>query len=100
MSAALAFPTPAAPMSGVPALDVLARIAEETDLGDGVRIGGELVPIRTGHHPLWPPALADPRHARYFRGEHQPFRAARPVGRRGGDFCRRLGETLQPYLFR
>jgi hypothetical protein len=101
MSAVLAFPTPAAPMSRVPALDMLARIAEETDLGDGVRIGGELVPISTCHDRLVTTALADALHARYFRGEDPSPAARGPAGgRRGGDFCRRLGETLQPYLFR
>ena len=46
-----AFPTPAGPMSRVPSLAVLTRIAEETDLGDGVRIAGELgrsAPATTG----------------------------------------------------
>jgi hypothetical protein len=101
MSAALAFPTPGAPMSRVPALDVLARIAEETDLGDGVRIGGELVPISTCHDRLVTTALADALHVRYFRGEHLSPAGGTPAGgRRGGDFCRRLGETLQPYLLR
>jgi hypothetical protein len=101
MSAALAFPTPGAPMSRVPALDVLARIAEETDLGDGVRIGGELVPISTCHDRLVTTALTDALHVRYFRGEHlRPVARGPAGGRRGGDFCRRLGETLQPYLLR
>jgi hypothetical protein len=99
-------------MSRVPSLDVLARITEETELGDGIRIVGELVPIAAGHDRLVTTALTDALHARYFRGDHghsapkvRPypgtFGAESPgQGRRGGDFCRRLADTLQPYLFR
>lgn len=101
MSAVLAFPTPAGPMSRVPSLDILIRIADETDLGDGVRIQGELVPISACHDRLVTTALTDALHARYFRGEHGSPLAGSPAGgRRGSDFCRRLGDTLQPYLFR
>jgi hypothetical protein len=105
MSAALAFPWPAGPMSRVPCLDVLARITDETDLGDGVRIAGELVRGR-----YLASALADALHTRYFRGDPslsvpkaQPYQwaAGGPrAGRRGRDFCQRLADTLQPYLFR
>jgi hypothetical protein len=103
MSAALAFPWPAGPMSRVPSLDVLARITEQTDLGDGVRVAGELVRGR-----FLTPALADALHAHYFRGEHglsvpkvrrSAFGTER-AGRRGRDFCQRLADTLAPYLFR
>lgn len=100
MSAALAFPAPTGPMSRVPSLAVLARIAEETDLGDGVRIAGELVPVSARHDRLVTTALTDALHARYFRGELGPPPAElATVGRRGADFCQRLGDTLQPYLF-
>jgi hypothetical protein len=89
-------------MSRVPSLGVLTRIAEETDLGSGVRVGGELVPITAGHDRLLTTALTDALHARYFRGELSAPRGADRPGsdRRGGDFCRRLADTLQPYLFR
>src|SRR3954467_10465253 len=101
MSAALAFPTPAGPMSRVPSLDVLTRITEETDLGDGVRIAGEFVPITACHDRLLTTALTDALHARYFRGVARASGPARPwEGRRGHDFCHRLADTLQPYLFR
>jgi len=96
MSAALAFPAPTGPMSRVPSLAVLARIAEEADLGNGVRIAGELVRGR-----FLTSALADALHARYFRGELRPPAVGlATVGRRGADFWQRLGDTLQPYLFR
>ncbi|HEV7870451.1 MAG TPA: T3SS effector HopA1 family protein [Modestobacter sp.] len=113
MPLTLAFPAPAAPMSDVPGLAVLARIAEETDLDDGVRIAGELVPVPSGHGRLVTTALADALHARYFRGdgpgpsapkvrgEDRTVGAESPVaGRRGYDFCRRLADTLRPDLFR
>jgi hypothetical protein len=110
MSVVLSFPAPAGPMSRVPSLDVLTRIVEETDLGDGVRIGGELVPVTACHDRLVTTALTDALHARYFHGglsvprirsEGRTSGSGRPgVGRRGGDFCRRLADTLQPYLFR
>src|SRR4051812_12570517 len=101
MSAALAFPTPAGPMSRVPSLDVLTRITEETDLGDGVRVGGELVPITARHDRLLTTALTDALHTRYFRGTAGTFGTESPSqGRRGHDFCQRLADTLQPYLFR
>lgn len=109
MSVVLAFLLSAAPMSRVPSLDVLTRIAEETELGDGVRVGGELVPITADHDRLVTTALTDALHSRYFQGLPAPevhaaartFRAGSPaIGRRGGDFCRRLADTLQPYLFR
>jgi hypothetical protein len=101
MSAALAFPTPAGPMSRVPSLDVLSRITAETDLGDGLRIAGELVPITECHDRLLTTALTDALHARYFRGAHGTSGTGSPGrGRRGHDFCHRLAATLQPYLFR
>jgi hypothetical protein len=85
----------------VPSLDVLTRIAEETQLGDGVRIAGELLPIRAGHDRLLTTALTDAVHDRYFRGIPAAFGSESPgPGRRGRDFCRRLADTLQPYLFR
>jgi hypothetical protein len=100
MSAALAFPVPAAPMSPVPTLDALTRIAEETDLGDGIRIAGELVPITACHDRLVTTALTDALHARYFRGTPRTFGTESPwQGRRGRDFCQRLADTLQPFLF-
>jgi hypothetical protein len=81
---------PAAPMSAVPALAVLARIADEVDLDGGVRV----------------PALAAALHARYFRGdlsapkvqqEDRTFGAESPrAGRRGGEYCRRLAGALPP----
>ncbi len=95
-------------MSPVPSLDVLTRITDETDLGDGVRIAGELVPITTCHDRLVTTALTDALHARYFRGEHglslpkvrpHPGTSGAEGPRRGDDFCRRLADTLQPYLF-
>jgi hypothetical protein len=101
MSTALAFPTPDGPMSRVPSLDVLARISEETELGDGVRIAGELVPITARHDRLVTTALADAIHARYFRGSPGTSGTGSPgPGRRGRDFCQRLADTLQPHLFR
>jgi hypothetical protein len=100
MSTALAFPTPDGPMSQVPSLDILARISEETELGDGVRITGELVPITARHDRLVTTALTDAIHARYFRGTPGTPGTGDPgPGRRGRDFCRRLADTLQPYLF-
>jgi hypothetical protein len=56
-------------MSRIPGLDVLARIAEETDLDDGIRVAGEFVPVPSGSGRLVTTALADALHARYFRGE-------------------------------
>jgi hypothetical protein len=112
MSAALTFPAPAGPMSRVPSLDALTRIIEETDLGDGVRIAGELVAITAGHDRLVTTALTDALHARYFRGSPGlsvpkvptyagTFGTESPRGgRRGRDFCQRLADTLEPYLFR
>jgi hypothetical protein len=101
MSAAFAFPVPDGPMSRVPSLDVLARISEETELGDGIRIAGELVPITARHDRLVTTALTEAIHARYFRGSVGTFGTESPrEGRRGRDFCRRLADTLQPYLFR
>lgn len=101
MSVVLAFPTPAGPMSQVPSLDVLTRITDETDLGDGVRIAGDLVPITACHDRLVTTALADALHARYFRGSPGTSGTESPGGgRRGRDFCRRLTDTLQPSLFR
>ena len=95
MSLLLTFAAPPAPMSGVPSLATLARIAEETDLDDGVRVGGRAVPARRG---LVTSALADALHARYFRGQT----AARQTGpgRRGDAFCRRLADALRPEFLR
>ena len=98
MSATLAFPAPAGPMSRVPSLDVLTRITDETDLGDGIRIAGEFVPITACHDRLVTTALADALHARYFRDAPRRYGTG-PAGRRGRDFCQRLADTLQPYLF-
>jgi hypothetical protein len=101
MSTALAFPTPDGPMSQVPSLDVLDRISEETELGDGVRVAGELIPITARHDGLLTTALTDAIHARYFRRTTGTFHTdCRRPGRRGRDFCQRLADTLQPYLFR
>src|SRR3954467_1083258 len=101
MTPPLAFPPPAVPMSRVPSLDVLTRITEETDLGDGVRIAGELVPVTACHDRLLATALTDALHTRYFRGTARTFGTESPGGgRRGHDFCHRLADTLQPYLFR
>jgi hypothetical protein len=100
MSAALAFPTPDGPMSRVPSLDVLTRISEETELGDGVRIAGDLVPVTACHDRFVTTALTDAIYARYFRASLGTFGTESPQGRRGRDFCRRLADTLQPYLFR
>jgi hypothetical protein len=103
----LTFPAPPAPMSDVPALAVLARIAEETDLSDGVRVAGALVPARRG---LVASALADALHARWFRGEPsapevwgqgRTSAAESPGGRlRGVEFCRRLADALHPEFLR
>ncbi|HEV7186288.1 MAG TPA: T3SS effector HopA1 family protein [Blastococcus sp.] len=83
MPTALALPTPDGPMSRVPSLEVLARISEETELGDGTT------------------ALTDAIHARYFRGSPGTSGTESPgPGRRGRDFCRRLADTFTPYLFR
>src|SRR4051812_4967210 len=102
MSAALAFPAPAGPMSRVPSLDALTRIIEETDLRDGVRIAAELVPVTACHDRLLTTALTEALHARYFRGDaglSAPTVPAHPwasgtesarQGRRGRDFCQRL----------
>jgi hypothetical protein len=84
---------PEAPMSDVPGLSTIARIAEETTLDDGVRVAGELVRgrfLRT--------ALTDALHARYFRGG-SAHRATHP-GRRGDEFYRRLADALRPDFFR
>ena len=91
----LTFPAPPAPMSDVPSLAVLDRIVEETDLADGVRVAGELVPARRA---LVTSALAEALHARYFRA--QRLLVAPGPGRRGDAFCRRLADTLQPEFFR
>jgi len=63
----LVFPAPPAPMSDVPGLAVLARIVEETDLDDGVRVAGELVapPPRSGR--LVTSALTEALYGRYFQ---------------------------------
>lgn len=81
---------PAAPMSAVPALDVLAQIADEVEWDGDVRVAGELVRGR-----FLTTALADALHARHFRGVHGSSRPAAP-GRRGSDFCRRLAGALPP----
>jgi hypothetical protein len=99
MPLTLAFSTRVAPMSGNPSLAALARITEETELDDGVRVAGELVPVPhdQGRRRLLTTSLADALHARYFRGETtQPATIA---GRRGDDFCRRLADALQPDFF-
>jgi hypothetical protein len=97
MPLSLAFAAPPAPMSVVPGLAVLARIVEETDLDDGVRVAGELirVPARRG---LVTSALADALHARYFRG--QQLLVETGPGRRGDAFCRRLTDALRPEFLR
>src|SRR4051794_36766048 len=75
----LALVAPAAPMSSVPALAVLARIADEVDLDDGIAVT----------------ALAEALHARYFRGSDRTFGAESPGwGGRGADFCGRLAGGL------
>jgi hypothetical protein len=100
MSAALAFPAPAGPMSRVPSLDVLTHISAETELGDGVRIAGELVPITACHNRLVTTALTEALHARYFRGAPRTSGTESPSpGRRGREFCQQLAATLQPHLF-
>src|SRR5215217_3484331 len=89
----LAFPAPPAPMSDVPGLVVLARIVEETDLDDGVRVAGELVapPPRSGR--LVTSALTEALHGRYFQDD-RTFGTGRPGrARRGADFCRRVTEA-------
>ena len=101
MSAALAFPAPAGPMSRVPSLEVLTRITEETEFADGIRIAGELVPVTSCHDRSVTTALTDAIHERYFRGAPGSSGSGSPSQeRRGRDFCRRLSDTLQPYLFR
>src|SRR4051812_40350459 len=101
MSAALDFPVPTGPLSRVPSLEVLTHIADEVELADGVRIAGELVPVGACHDRSVTTALADAILARWFRGAPATSgpRSQAP-GRRGRDFCRRLSDTLQPYLFR
>jgi hypothetical protein len=101
MPLALTFFAPAAPMSEVPGLAVLARIAEETDLDDGVRVAGELISAPSGSGRLVTSALTEALHGRYFRGDDRTSGAGRPgVGRRGAVFCRRVTEALQPEFFR
>src|SRR4051812_28341470 len=74
----LALVAPAAPMSSVPALAVLARIADEVD-PDGIPAT----------------ALAELLHARWFRSSPRTFGAESPgPGRRGADFCGRLAGGL------
>jgi hypothetical protein len=89
-------------MSDVPALAVLARIAEETDLDDGVRVAGELVSVPPHSGRLVITALTDALLARYFRGgDDRTFRAESPgLGRRGAAFFRRVIEALQAEFFR
>ena len=100
MPRTLVFPAPAAPMSDVPGLAVLARILEETDLDDGVRVAGELVSAPLHSDRLVTSALTEALHARYFRGD-RTFGAESPGrGRRGAVFCRRVTEALQPDFFR
>lgn len=94
----LTLAVPSAPMSLNPGLAALARITEETELGDGVRVAGELVAVSREHGRLLTTALADALHARYFRGEHT--RRATLNGRRGDDFCRRLASALRPDFLR
>ncbi len=94
----LTLAVPPAPMSRNPALAALARITDETELDDGVRIAGELVEVAAEHGRLVTCALTDALHARYFRGE---TRLPMPgPGRRGVDFCRRLADALRPEFFR
>ena len=100
MPRTLVFPAPAAPMSDVPGLAVLARILEETDLDDGVRVAGELVSAPLHSDRLVTSALTEALHARYFRGD-RTFGAESPGrARRGAVFCRRVTEALQPDFFR
>lgn len=96
MTLALEFPTPAAPMSGVPALAQLARIADEVELADGVLVAGELV-----HGRFLTTALADSLYVHYFRDEPR-IRGSVDLaaGRRGDVFCRRLADALRPELLR
>ncbi|TFV87179.1 T3SS effector HopA1 family protein [Blastococcus sp. CT_GayMR16] len=100
MPLALDFPAPAGPMTAVPALDLLARITEETDLDDGVRVAGDLVAVPRGPGRLMTTALADALHARYFRGIARASGAESPGGRRGDAFCRRLADALRPDFLR
>ena len=93
----LTLTVPSAPMSSNPALTALARIIEETELDDGVRVAGELVEAAAEHGRLLTTALADALHTRYFRGLSAPRVQA---GRRGDDFCRRLAAALHPDFFR
>lgn len=93
----LTLAVPTAPMSLNPALASLARIIEETELDDGVRVAGELVAATSAHGRLLTSALADALHARYFRGLSAPKVQA---GRRGDDFCRRLADALRPDFLR
>jgi hypothetical protein len=99
MPLALTFPVAAAPMSDVPGLAVLGRIAEETVLDDGVRVAGELISLPSGCGRLVTSALTEALHAHYFRGDDGTS-GTEGVGRRGGAFLRRVTEALQPEFFR
>ena len=94
----LTLTVPSAPMSLNPALTALARITEETELDDGVRVAGELVEARRRA-----------RSAAHDRARRRPARPLLPAelsaptvqaGRRGDDFCRRLAAALHPDFFR
>ena len=100
MPRTLVFPAPAAPMSDVPGLAVLARILEETDLDDGVRVAGELVSAPLHSDRLVTSALTEALHARYFRGDRTFGTESPGRGRRGAVFCRRVTDALQPEFFR
>ena len=98
----LTLAVPPAPMSINPALATLAQITEETELDDGVRVAGELVPVPhdQGRRRLVTTALADALHARYFRADTGLSTPEVQAGRRGDDFCRRLATALHPDFFR
>ena len=98
MPRTLVFPAPPASLSEVPGLAVLARIVEETDLDDGVRVAGELVAAPHSGR-LVTSALTETLHARYFQGGLSAPKVP-GVGRRGAVFCRRVTEALQPEFFR
>ena len=87
------------PPPAVPAVDgaesgLLARIADDVEVGTSVRVAGELLPVPTRCR-LVTAALADALHARYFRGPlRSPGRGT--LGRHGGrEACARLVTALR-----